>query len=67
MCRICGDDSEGPVVRYWDPDYGWKAGRLCEFCRPDALKARPKPSDLAWPKRNQLFGDLDEAITQIYG
>ena len=70
-CSICGDSDreDAPlshVLRYWDPDEGYKAGRLCHYCRPEA-KRKPAPTDYAYDRRREVFSDEDEAISQIYG
>lgn len=71
-CAICGDsdrDAEEdmtPVVRFWSPDDGWCAGRLCRYCRPE-LRRKPKPEDYAYDLRDEVFSSEDDAISQIYG
>lgn len=67
MCRICGEDTTERVIRYWDPDDGWVAGRLCQYCREYAGRV-PQPEDYAWDKRDDIpYADLEQAISEIYG
>lgn len=67
-CHICGDENVKPkVYRYWSPDDGWVAGRLCTGCRKDAKRARPRPRDYAYELRHKVFSDEDDAISLIYG
>lgn len=67
-CAICGDENplEG-IRRFWSPDDGWTAGRLCAACKADALRARPSPEDVSYEKRDQTFSDEEEAYSLIYG
>ena len=68
-CSICGDEElkDAKVYRYWSPDDGWTAGRLCSPCASWAMKARPKEEDFAYDKRGEKFSEWDDALTMIYG
>lgn len=66
-CKICGDDAGAKVYRFWSPDDGWEAGRLCAYCYEDAISRKPQPTDYAYDKRGELFADQDEAVSMIYG
>jgi hypothetical protein len=67
MCKICGDEHVGGVIRFWSPDDGWVAGRLCAGCKEDFAKRKPKPGDYAYDKRGALFDDEEEAISEYCG
>ena len=67
-CKICGDEKDlTRVIRFWSPDDGWMAGRLCRYCAKDCSKCKPKPGDYAYDKRGNLFADEQDAIDAIYG
>ena len=67
-CKICGDEKElTEVVRFWSPDDGWIAGRLCRGCYQACYGREPKPDDYAYDKRGDLFGNVDDAVDAIYG
>lgn len=67
-CKICGDEENlTKVLRFWSPDDGWMAGRLCRGCAKDCGGRKPKPADYAYDKRGELFSDEDEAVSEIYG
>ena len=69
-CKICGDEDPKhltPVIRYWSPDDGWVAGRLCKWCAEDARIRKPHPDDYAYDQRGKMFSDEDDAISTIYG
>ena len=66
-CVICGDERVVTrAIRFWDPDDGWRVGRFCAGCLPDARR-RPKPEDFAYDRRGEYVADLDEAIDVLYG
>jgi len=68
MCQICGDERDlSPVLRFWSPDDGWVAGRLCKWCRKSEEKRKPCLEDYAWEKRGELFSDEEDALGKIYG
>lgn len=56
MCGICGYQPDGTltdpmnssVIRYWDPDDGWKIGHLCIGCYEERGRDIPHPSDYAY-------------------
>lgn len=67
-CKICGDEENlTKVLRFWSPDDGWMAGRLCQGCAKDCAKRKPKPADYAYDKRGEIFSDEDDAISEICG
>ena len=67
-CEICGDENNlTKVIRFWSPDDGWIAGRLCKDCYRADGKRQPRPTDYAYDKRGEIFADEDEAISKIYG
>ena len=67
-CKICGDEERlSDVVRFWSPDDGWMAGRLCPACLEDARKRKPEPGDFAYDQRDGFLADEDDAISEIYG
>jgi hypothetical protein len=50
-CGICGtrgDELVPMMVRYWDPDDGWRSGVLCTYCGEEASARGPRPTDYAW-------------------
>jgi len=67
-CKICGDEDglTGPF-RFWSPDDGWIAGRLCLSCKGTELKRKPAESDFAYEDRNLYLSSEDDAISEIYG
>ena len=67
-CKICGDEENlTKVIRFWSPDDGWIAGRLCKACYSACGKRKPQSTDYAYDKRGGLFTDVDGAIDEIYG
>ena len=67
-CKICGDENDlTRVIRFWSPDDGWVAGRLCKYCTQDCAKHKPQKGDYAYDKRGDVFSDVDDAIDNIYG
>lgn len=74
-CGICGHRGESLIptmVRWWDPDDGWKTGVLCMYCGEEASEQAPNPRDYAFSsqaagaERIDLLvemGDLDSAHT----
>lgn len=67
-CKICGDEGRlTPIVRFWDPDDGWKAGRLCDYCKEHYGPRKPHQDDCAYDKSGDVFSDEDDAINEIYG
>jgi hypothetical protein len=67
-CKICGDENVAKAVyRFWSPDDGYVAGRLCEYCKETALAAEPKSTDYAYDNRQEPFADVDDAMSTIYG
>jgi len=64
-CHICGHepekqtDASNRVLRYWDPNDGWKITSLCPDCAEDALLTEPSPEDYAFPRTNGIADDID--------
>lgn len=68
VCRICGDEKNlTRVIRFWSPDDGWVAGRLCCGCYKDHGKRKPNRDDYAYDRRQRIFDDEDDAISMVYG
>ena len=56
-CRICGDENETSLYKWWSADDGWRISALCKWCWEDAEYRRPQPEDYAWDRRGVLDGD----------
>jgi hypothetical protein len=69
-CGICGhtpdsnDEPNRAPLRWWDPDDGYKVGTLCRSCAEEFLHCKPKPSDFAYRRSNQVCDaeDTDEDV-----
>jgi len=64
-CAICGDtesDVRYPDRAWWAPDDGWRWGALCSYCRPDAMRRKPRADDYAYEKRGEF--DVDAALAE---
>jgi len=67
-CVICGDERNlKKPIRFWDPDDGWRIGRLCPSCFETEAGRKPQPEDFAWDKRSEFVSDVDEATDQLFG
>lgn len=60
-CQICGhipkdqyDELNLDCVKYWEPDDGWRIGTLCVDCFDEFGSIQPKPTDLAYQRRNEI-------------
>ncbi len=67
-CDICGD--RGPnlvpaLVRYWEPDEGWKLGVLCVDCGRDASERGPKPDDYAVAMAKRTDPAIADALVSL--
>ena len=74
-CGICGDTKAivPRLVRYWDPDDGWRVGVLCACCTGDAAARGPRSTDYAYRPHDQRaelmdalagLGDADSTLTE---
>ncbi len=66
-CCICGytPSSNGDIpnyapLKYWDCDDGWIIGTLCRECAMHNLLIKPKPSDYAYNKKENIEIITDE-------
>ena len=67
-CKICGEENRlTPVLRFWSPDDGWVAGRLCQSCKRDHGSRLPSLGDYAYDTKKMMFTDVDDAVNAIYG
>lgn len=62
-CAICGSEKTDRYRgQWWDPDDGWRWGRLCDHCAADygPGKVKPQPDDYAYDQRGEY--DVDTFI-----
>ena len=65
-CGICGhtpqsrnEEPNYAPLRWWDPDDGWKIGTLCHWCHDEVANDKPKPTDCAYAKTNEVCDDCN--------
>lgn len=64
-CGICGhtpkrnDEPNYAPIRWWDPDDGWKIGTLCHWCHDEVANDKPKATDFAYSRTNEVCDDCN--------